>query len=135
MNIAKFPRIAFLENNLCDSSLSLLLNFFYLIPKRNSLLDKSPIFPFPTDLAFIMPIRCSEHTTQRETLFFSEYSLLPQYINISCLFVRKEKLIAFTCVNPLLFLLPFIIFILLLPFSMNFKSKFGLNLNTISLYS
>ena len=39
---------------------------------------------------------------------------------------------AFTCVNPLLFLLPFIIFIVLLPFSLNFEFNFGLNFNTIS---
>ena len=36
------------------------------------------------------------------------------------------------CVNPVLFLLPFIIFIVLLPFSMNFKFNFVLNFNTLS---
>ena len=39
----------------------------------------------------------------------------------------------FTSVNPLLFLLPFI-FIVLLPFSMNFKFNFGLNFNTFRLF-
>ena len=43
-------------------------------------------------------------------------------------------MIAFTCANPLLFLLPCIYFIVLLPFSMNFKSNFGLNFNTIALF-
>ena len=41
---------------------------------------------------------------------------------------------AFTCVNPLLFLLLFSIFNLLLLFSMNFKFNFGLNFNIMSLF-
>ena len=44
------------------------------------------------------------------------------------------KYIAFTCVNLLLFLLPFIVFIVLLPFSMNFKFNLGLNFITIRLF-
>ena len=48
--------------------------------------------------------------------------------------MQKKTYIAFTYVNPLLFLLHFIIFILLLPFSLNFELNFGLNVNTISLF-
>ena len=69
---------------------------------------------FPIDFAFNMSIRCSERTAQPGTVFLAWISLLSQYIDISC---KNETYIAFTCVNPLLFLLPFIIFIVLLPFS------------------
>ena len=41
---------------------------------------------------------------------------------------------AFTCVNPLLFLLLSIMFNVLLP-CMNYKFNFGLNFNTMSLFS
>ena len=41
---------------------------------------------------------------------------------------------AFTCVNPFLFLFLFIMFNVLLPFSMNFKFNFGLNFNTMGLF-
>ena len=43
--------------------------------------------------------------------------------------ISLKTYIAFTCFNPLLVLLPFIVFIALLSFSMNFKF---LNFNTIS---
>ena len=46
----------------------------------------------------------------------------------------QKKKVAFTCVNPLLFLLIFIIFIILLRFGVNFKLNFDLNFNTISLF-
>ena len=51
--------------------------------------------------------------------------------------MQKKTYIAFTmeiCVNSLLFLLPFIIFTVLLSFSINFKFNSGLNFNTISLF-
>ena len=103
---------------------------------------------FPMDLVVIMSILCSEHSTQLEAIFFSD-AFLVVVIHQYFLFVYMQikTYIAFTCVvnplipggnktvNPLLFLLPFIIFIVLLPFSLNFKSNFGLNFNTISLFS
>ena len=46
--------------------------------------------------------------------------------------MQKKSLYNFTCVNLLPFLLPFIIFIVLLPFSIHFEYDFGLNFNTIS---
>ena len=84
------------------------------------------------DLAFIMLKRCSKHTTQLETIFFSEVFpvvVIHQYY----LFIYRQRktYIAFTCVNPLLFLLPFIIFIVLLPFTMN--SKLNLEYDTIAI--
>ena len=90
----------------------------------------------PIDLAFIMPMRCSEHSTQLETIFFSEDFLvvvIHQYF--AFVYIQIKAYTTFTRVNPFLFLLPFIIFIVLLPFSMNFKSNFGLNFYTISLFS
>ena len=112
---------------------------FILNSKRNSLFVKSLVmktfkFPLPIDIAFITPIRCSEHLTQLETMFFSEDFLvvvIHQYF--SFVYIQIKTYIAFTCVNPLLFLLPFI-FIVLLPFIMSFKSNFGLNFYTISLF-
>ena len=84
-------------------------------------------------------MRYSERATQPEPTFFSvDFSVVTIYRYF--LFVNMQKIknkktyIAFTCVNPLLSLFSFIIFILLLPFSMNFKSNFGLNLNTINLF-
>ena len=81
--------------------------------------------PFLIDLAFIMSIQCSEHTTQPETIFFSEdfFVVIHQYY----LFF-----IAFTCAILLLFLRTFIF--VLLSFSMNFKSNISLNFDTISLF-
>ena len=60
-------------------------------------------------------------------MYFNEDFLV--VIHQYFLFVYMQRK-TFTCVNPLLFLLPFIIFIVLLPFRMNFKSNFGLNFNT-----
>ena len=50
----------------------------------------------------------------------------------SCRFVCKKEKKAFTSVNTLMFLLPFILFVLLL-FHNNFKFNFRLNFNIISL--
>ena len=89
-------------------------------------------YPFPIDLAVIMSILCSEHSTQPETIFLSEAFLvivIHQYFLF--VYMQLKTYIAFTCVNPLLFLLLFIIFIVLLPFSMNFKSNFGFNFSTV----
>ena len=49
------------------------------------------------------------------------------------LFVYLQKVV-FTCVNPFFILFLFIIFIVLLPLSMNFKLNFVLNFNTMSLF-
>ena len=62
---------------------------------------------------------------------FSCYHNIP--IFLVCLNAKKISYIAFTCVNSLLFLLPFITFIGLLPFSLNFEFNFGLDFNTMSL--
>ena len=90
---------------------------------------------FPIDFAFNMSIRCSERTTQPETIYFS-VNFLVVIINLYffvCLYAKKTS-IDFACVNPLLFLLLFIIFIVLLPFSINFKFNVCLNFNTMSLF-
>ena len=89
---------------------------------------------FPIGIAFYMLIRCSERTTQSETIFFCLD--FPCYFNmlilIVYLYAKKISYLAFTCVNPLLFSLPFIIFVLT-PFRMSFKFNFDFNFNTISL--
>ena len=85
----------------------------------------------PIDLAFIMPMRCSEHSTQLETIFFSEDFLVVIHQYFAFVYIQIKAYTTFTRVNPFLFLLPFIIFIVLLPFGMNFKSNFGLNFYTI----
>ena len=54
-------------------------------------------------------------------------------IFLVCLYAKKISYIAFTCVNSLLFLFPFITFIILLPFSPNFEFNFGLDFNAMSL--
>ena len=87
---------------------------------------------------------CSECTTQPETMFFSvdflcdNMSIVPLswYIDFVCLYAKKKKknYIVFTCVNSLLFLLPFIIFIVLLSFIINFRFNFFLDFHTISLF-
>ena len=46
----------------------------------------------------------------------------------------QKAYVDFTCINPLLFLFYYIIFIVLLPFSMNFKSNSILKFNTINLF-
>ena len=89
----------------------------------------------PIDLAFIMPMRCSEHSTQLETIFFSEDFLVVIHQYFAFVYIQIKAYTTFTRVNPFLFLLPFIIFIVLLPVGMNFKSNFGLNFYTISLFS
>ena len=109
---------------------------FILNSKRNSLFVKSLVMktfkcPLPIDLAFITPIRCSEHLTQLETMFFSEDYLVVIHKYFSFVYIQIKTYIAFTCVNPLLFLLPFIIFIVLLPFTMN--SKLNLEYDTIAI--
>ena len=89
---------------------------------------------------------CSECTTQPETMFLAWISFvmicrLFRCHNISilfvCLYAKKKKIyiyIVFTCVNSLLFLLPFIIFIVLLSFIINFRFNFFLDFHTISLF-
>ena len=76
------------------------------------------------------------YNTVRKNVFYHRF---PCCHNISkflvCLYKEVyTKYMAFTCVNLLLFLLPFIIFIVLLSFSMNFKFNFGLNFITIRLF-
>ena len=66
-------------------------------------------------------------------IVYNGYSCHNISIFLVCLYAKKTY-IAVTCVNPLLFLLPFIIFIVLLPFSINFEYNFGLNFNTISFF-
>ena len=70
---------------------------------------------FPIYHAFNISTRCSARTTQPETIFV-------------CLYSKKTYNIAFTYVNPFLFLISLIIFVLLL-------FNFGLTFNTISLFS
>ena len=93
----------------------------------------------PIDLYLICQCDAQNVQHSQNQHFLVWISLLSQFIDISCLLICKKKnkkktYIAFTCVHPLLSLFSFIIFILLLPFSMNFKSNFGLNLNTINLF-
>ena len=91
-------------------------------------------YSFPIGIAFYTLIRCSERTTQPESNFFCLD--FPCYFDILilivCLYAKKISYLAFTCVNPLLFSLPFIIFVLT-PFSMSFKFNFDFSVNTISL--
>ena len=64
------------------------------------------------------------HNTARNNIFSVDFLVVRVYQNF----------LAFTCVNPLLFLLLFIIFIILLPFGMNFKFNFELSFNSISFF-
>ena len=70
---------------------------------------------FPIYHAFNISTRCSARTTQPETIFV-------------CLYSKKTYNIAFIYVNPFLFLISLIIFVLLL-------FNFGLTFNAISLFS
>ena len=72
--------------------------------------------------------------TARDDIFREDFLVvIHQYF--AFVYIQIKAYTTFTRVNPFLFLLPFIIFIVLLPFSMNFKSNFGLNFYTISLFS
>ena len=106
----------------------------YWIPNRNGSVMRTFKYSFPIDFVFNISIWCSERTTQPEKIFFIVDFLVVIIIkfNISCLFICKN--IAFTYANPLLFLLPFIIFVVLLPFSMICKINSGLSSNTIRLF-
>ena len=80
---------------------------------------------FPIYLAFKMSIRCSERTTQSETIFFRvDFFVVIMHQYLLFVYMLKKTYITFACVNPILFLIPFIIFIVLLPFSMNFRFNF-----------
>ena len=109
------------------------------MPKGSSLFDKwlsdeGVKCSFSNDFAFNMSIWCSKRTTQPETRFFSvDFVVIIVYLYFLFDYMQKKK-VAFTCVNPLLFLLIFIIFIILLRFGVNFKLNFDLNFNTISLF-
>ena len=71
----------------------------------------------------------SERTTQPKQYFFSvDFLFVIIYQNFFFVYMQKYS---FSCVNPLLFLLPFVNFIVLLPLSMIFRSNFGLNFNTV----
>ena len=72
MNIVKYLRTAFFVEHLWW----LLLNFFTESQKEtvfsiNRSVMRTFKCPFPVDLAFNMSIRCSDRTTQPETIFFS----------------------------------------------------------------
>ena len=69
------------------------------------------------------------YKTVRNNIFYSRF---PCCHNISIFLVCLcAKNVAFSCVNPVLFLLTFIIFIVLLPFRMSFTFNFGLNFKGI----
>ena len=68
--------------------------------------------------------------SQKQYFFSVDFLVVKIYQNFSI----TCKNIAFTCVNALLLLLPFIIFIVLLPFSMIFEFNCGLNFNNIRLF-
>ena len=111
---AKFLRAAFFTEN----PWWLLLKFFQLIPKRNKkkinrLVLKMFKCPFLIDLAFIILIRCSEHTIQLETIFFSEdFLVVVIHQQNLVIYMQRKTYIAFTCVNPISFysLLLFLLF-------------------------
>ena len=130
----------FKNNFFIDHPWWLFLNFFTEFQKEtifsiNGSVMKNFSCSFLFGFAFKMSKQCSERTKQPEKCFLSWISFLSQYIKIFCLFIQGyAKNIAFTCVNPLLFLLPFIIFFVLISFSMNFKFNFGLNLITIRIF-
>ena len=110
----------------------------YWISKRvfsiNRSVRKTFKCSFPIDFAFNMSILCSEGTPQPETIFSRvDFLAVTIYRCFLFLYVQKKHS-AFTCVNPALFLLPFIIFIVLLSCSVNFEFNFGLNFNTINLF-
>ena len=75
------------------------------------------------------------YNTARDNSFSKDFLVvvIDQYFLL--VHMQRKTYKAFTCVNSLLFLLPLIIFIVLLSFSMNFKPNFGFNFNTISLFS
>ena len=90
----------------------------------------------PIYFAFKMSIRCSERTTQSETIFFSvDFFVVIMHQYLLFVYMLKKIYITFACVNLILFLISFIIFIVLLPFSMNFVFNFGLNFYAISLFT
>ena len=72
--------------------------------KINRSLMKTFKCPFPIDIAVIMSILRAEHSTQLETIFFSE-AFLVVVIHQYFLFVYMEikTYISFTCVNPFCF--------------------------------
>ena len=88
---------------------------------------------FSIDFAFNMSMRYLERTPKPEKIFYS-VDFLTAIIYKYLLFLCMQKHIAFTCVNTPVFLLHFIIFTVLLPFSINFEFNFGLNFNTKSLF-
>ena len=100
------------------------------IPKRSSFFYNSTVmkafkYSFPIHFAFNMSIRCSERATQPETIFFNvNFFVIIIYRYFLFVFMQKRQTyVAFICVNPpVLFLL--IIFIVLLPYSMNSKFSF-----------
>ena len=72
VNVAKFLRTAFFIKHLC----CLLINIFTESQKEtvfsiNHSVMKTFRCSFPIDLAFNVSMRCSECTTQPETIFFS----------------------------------------------------------------
>ena len=134
MNVEEFLRIAFF----IEQFWLLLLNFFTGSQKERvfsihrSVRKTFKCF-FPIDFAFNMSMQCSERTPKPETIFYS-VDFLAVIINRYFLFLYLKKHIAFMCVNTPLFLLPFIIFTVLLPFSINFEFNFGLNFNAVSFF-
>ena len=100
------------------------------IPKRSSFFYNSTVmkafkYSFPIHFAFNMSIRCSERATQPETIFFNvNFFVIIIYRYFLFVFMQKRQTyVAYICVNPpVLFLL--IIFIVLLPYSMNSKFWF-----------
>ena len=127
VNIAKILRTAFFIDHLPW----LFLNFFIESKKINHPVMKTLKCFFPIDFAFIISMWCSERPIQPEPMMFSLDFLIYSYF----LFVYMQKTyVDFTCINLLLFLFHYIIFIVLFPFSMNFKSNSILNFNTINLF-
>ena len=128
----------FKNNFLYSTYLVASSELLYWISKRvfsiNRSVRKTFKCSFSIDFAFNISVLCSEGTPQPETIF-SRVDFLAVIIYQYFLFLyMQKKHTAFTWVNPALFLLPFIIFIVLLSFSVNFEFNFGLNFNTINLF-
>ena len=119
VNIAKFLRTAFYRTPLLAPAKLSLLN-----PKKKlfnkSLVMKTFKCPLPIDFAFIIPISTQNiQHSWRQHFFSKDFPVVITHQHFSFVYIQIKTYIAFTCVNPPLFLLPFTIFVLL-PFSINF---------------
>ena len=126
------------KNSFFHRTAFFLLNFFTGSQKEtvssiNCSAMKTLKCSFPFDFAFNVSYY-AQNVHQPKTIFYRvDFLVVVIYRYFLFLYTQKTYII-FTCVNPPLFLLPLKIFIVLLPFSVNFEINFALNFNTTSLF-